>query len=36
MCTELERGVKSGEVIYIELPVKNEFKQDEESKDDVY
>ena len=31
MCSELERGVKSGDVIYIELPVKDEFKQDEES-----
>lgn len=35
MCSELERGVKRGDVIYIELPVNNEFKQDEESKDDV-
>lgn len=30
MCSELERGVKRGDVIYIELPVNNEFKQDEE------
>lgn len=30
MCSELERGVKKGDVIYIELPVNNEFKQDEE------
>lgn len=36
MCSELERGVKRGDVIYIELPVKDEFKQDEESKDDIY
>lgn len=35
MCSGLERGVKRGDVIYIELPVNNEFKQDEESKDDV-
>lgn len=31
MCSDLERGVKSGDVIYKELPVENEFKQDEES-----
>jgi hypothetical protein len=31
MCSELERGVESGDVIYKELPVENEFKQDEES-----
>lgn len=30
MCSELERGVKRGDVVYIELPVENEFKQDEE------
>ena len=36
MCSELERGEEREEVIYIELPVKNKFKQDEESKDDVY
>ena len=35
MCSELERGVKRGDVIYIELPVNNEFKQDEESEYDV-
>lgn len=27
MCSELERGVKRGDAIYIELPVKDEFKQ---------
>lgn len=36
MCSELERGVNNSDVIYIELPVKDEFKQDEESEDDVY
>lgn len=29
MCSEIERGVKSGEVIYIELLVKNEFEEEE-------
>lgn len=31
MCLERERGVNNGEVIYIELPVENEFKQDEDN-----
>ncbi|WAX06762.1 hypothetical protein BF486P1_00062 [Bacteroides phage BF486P1] len=35
MCSPLERFNERYGVIYIELPVENEFKQDEESKDDV-
>lgn len=35
MCSGLKRCVKRGDVIYIELPVNNEFKQDEESKYDI-
>lgn len=36
MCSSLERFNERNDVIYIELPVENELKQDEESKDDVY
>lgn len=30
VCSVMERGVERGDVIYIELLVNNEFKQDEE------